>query len=263
MQISNTQWVGVVAGVAAALLVTGIIWFIPTKVEAPSSTSTSTPPVSATSTAPGTPAKVIYTGPFPVNSGETISSWTFKGSYADSDILIAQAKKDIAFLTDLLGKGKYDDYDLYNGRANDYTYLGDGTAAYKDYDRAIQIHPEKGIAYVNLANLMVELRAYRTAADAYARAVAVEPGMLQYHVQRLTYLTGQFPTDNARILEALTAVSKQFGDTSDILSIEAQWLAGQKRYADAIKAWQTVKMLSPANRAAAIDAEIARLQAKQ
>lgn len=263
MQISNTQWVGIVAGVAAALLVTGIIWFLPGRVQAPTSPTSTSTPASATSIAPSAPAKTVYTGPFPINAADSIVSWSFKGSYADSDTLTAQAKKDIAFLTDLLGKGKYDDYDLYSGRANDYTYLGDGTAAYQDYDRAIQVHPGKGLAYVNLANLMVELRAYRTAADAYAKAVMVEPGMLQYHVQRVAYLTQQFPTDTARILSALTAVSKQFGDTSAILSIEAQWLAGQKRYTDAIKAWQTVKMLSPADRAAAIDAEIARLQAKQ
>ncbi|OYV57790.1 MAG: hypothetical protein B7X01_04510 [Acidiphilium sp. 21-62-4] len=61
---------------------------------------------------------------------------------------------------------------------------------------------------------------------------------------------------------ALADASKQFGDNASVLAIEAQWLSGEGRYADAIKAWQTAKMLSPGKDTSAIDAEIARLQSK-
>ncbi len=74
-------------------------------------------------------------------------------------------------LTGLIGKGQYDDYDLYDGIANDYSMLGDGRTAYQYYNHAIQIHPTKGLAYANLAHFMNALGAYRTAADAYAKAV--------------------------------------------------------------------------------------------
>ncbi|MBU6490798.1 hypothetical protein KGQ25_01370 [Patescibacteria group bacterium] len=200
---------------------------------------------------------------FPINSADAISSWSFKGAYTGNDALVAQANADIAKLTGLLGKGQYDDYDLYLGIGNDNNLLGNGTGAYENYDQSIHIHPDKGLAYVNLAHLMDELGAYHTAVDAYAKAVAVEPSVLEYHIERLAYLTRQFPKDNALILAALTDASKQFGDTPSILAIEAQWLTGQGRYADAIKAWETVKMLSPKDRQASIDAEIARLKAKQ
>ena len=200
---------------------------------------------------------------FQVNASDALTSWSFKGSYAGNDILIKQAQADITHLTGLIGKEQYDDYDLYDGIANDYASLGNGKVAYDYYNRAIVIHPKKALAYVNLANLMIKLGAYHTAKDAFAEAVAVEPGMLEYHVERLRFLTEQFPKENAVILGALTDASKQFGDTPAILSIEAEWLAGQKRYADAIKAWQTVKTFSPQDRQMAIDAEIARLQAKQ
>ena len=199
---------------------------------------------------------------FPINAADTISSWTFKGAYTGNATLVAQANADIVHLKGLLGKGQYDNYDLYIGIGNDDNLLGNGSGAYENYDRAIAIYPNQGLAYANLAHLMDELGAYHTAADAYAKAVAVQPSVLEYQTERLAYLTRQFPTDNALILAALTDASNQFGDTPSILAIEAQWLTGQGRYADAIKAWETVKMLSPKDRQAAIDAEIARLKKK-
>ena len=199
---------------------------------------------------------------FPINPADTIVSWNFKGAYAGNAALLAQANADIVHLKSLLGKGKYDNYDLYIGIGDDNNLIGNGAAAYENYDRAIALYPNQGLAYTNLAHLMDELGAYHTAADAYAKAVAVQPSVLEYHVERLAFLTRQFPTDNALILAALTDASKQFGDTPAILAIEAQWLTGQGRYAAAIKAWETVKMLSPQSRQAAINAEIAPLKAK-
>lgn len=199
---------------------------------------------------------------FPISVGDTISDWTFKGAYTGNDTLIAQGNADIVHLKGLLGKGEYDDYDLYIGIANDYNLMGDGKAAYEYYNRAIAVHPDKGLAYVDLAHLMDELKAYNTARDVYAKAIAVEPAQLEYHIEQLDYLTRQFPTDQALILAALTNASNQFGDTAAILQIEAQWLADTGKIADAITAWKTVRMLSPASRQSAIDAEIARLSKK-
>ncbi|MHB1163313.1 MAG: tetratricopeptide repeat protein [Minisyncoccota bacterium] len=260
---------GTTSFVVVVLIAWGV-WSQAAKTPAPVSPASvldiasSTDSIVSTTTVPTSSAQTgVSIKPFPINASDASVSWNFKGSYAGNDTLTAQANADISHLTSLVGGGKYDDYDLYNGIANDYTSLGNGTLAYQYYNRSIRIHPGKGLAYVNLAHLMEKLGAYHTAADAYAKAVAVEPGMLQYHLARLTYITNQFPKDNARITAALTDASKQFGDNASILAIEAQWLTGQGRYADAIKAWQTVKMLSPGKDTSAIDAEIARLQAKQ
>ena len=200
---------------------------------------------------------------FPINASDTIASWNFQGAYTGNSALVDQANADMAHLTSLLGKGQYDDYDLYVGIANDYNLLGNGKAAYDAYDKAVHIHTDKGLAYVDLGHLFDELGAYNTAADAYAKAVHVEPAVLEYHVERLTFLTRAFPNDTAMIQAALKDASDQFGDTAAILAIEAEWLEGQGRYADAVKAWQTVKMLSPASSAAAINAQIARDTAKE
>ncbi|MHB8660826.1 MAG: tetratricopeptide repeat protein [Minisyncoccota bacterium] len=266
MQITKRQWV--VAGigiVAVVFLIFG--WMRYAKTPAPSGTSdltaSSTTPSDTNASSVGTTTPNAVFQSFPINASDTIASWSFKGAYAGNSTLIAQADTDIAKLTGFLGKGTYDDYDLYNGIANDYASLGNGTTAYQYYNRSIRIHPNKGLAYTNLAHLMNELGAYHTAADAYAKAVEVQPSMLEYHLERLAYLTQQFPKDNASILAAFTDASKQFGDSAPVLSIEAEWLESQGRYADAIKAWQTVKALSPADRASAIDTQIARDMAKE
>ena len=201
--------------------------------------------------------------PFPINSQDHLTSWSFKGAYTGNDTLIAQATADSAKLKGELGKGNYPDYDLYIGIGNDADLLGDGKAAYNAYDKAISLLPNQGLAYVDLAHTMDELGAYHTAADAYAAAVHAQSGMLEYHVERLNFLTRQFPDDTTAIQAALKDVSDQFGDTPAILAIEAQWLEAQGKYADAIKAWQADKALSTASSAAAIDAQIARDRAKE
>ena len=200
---------------------------------------------------------------FPINTGDTVASWTFKGPYTGNETLTAQANVDITHLRSLIGKGQYDDYDLYVGIGNDDNLLGDGAGAYANYDRAAKIHPMKGLVYTNLGHLFDELGAYHTAADAYAKAVAVEPVQLIYHIMRLSFLTMRLPSDNALILTALTDASNQFGDNAQILATEAQWLESQKRYVDALSAWERAKLLSPGQDTTAIDAAIARLKAKQ
>lgn len=261
MQISRNQWIITGGILIAILLAAGSVWLTPSRVQAPvtneEGTATSTGS-SATTTSPGE----ATVGPFPINAADTNISWNFTGQYAQSAELTQQAKNDIIHLNGLIGKGEYDDYDVFLGLGNDYTSLGEGKTAYNNYNEAIKIHPKKALVYVNLGVLMAQMHAYYTAADAYAKAVAVEPTSLPYHTARLTYLTEQFPKDNPRILAAFTDASNQFGDTPAVLSIEARWLTSIGRYADAIKAWQTVKTLSSPDRQTSIDAEIARLQAK-
>lgn len=199
---------------------------------------------------------------FPINVADTITSWEFKGTYADNDTLIKQANADVKKLTDLLGKGQYDDYDLYIGIGNDDNFMGDGQAAYDNYNRAIALNPEKGLAFMNLGNLMDGLGAYHTAADAYGKAVLVEAGQMEFHIARLKFLTRQFPDDSALVLTAFGDASTQFGDNASVLIIEADWLTGLERYKDAIAAWERAKTISPGKDTRAMTAEIKRLRAK-
>jgi|CXWL01.1.fsa_nt_gi tetratricopeptide (TPR) repeat protein len=267
MEIIKKHWV-VVGGGFIFVVLAGLLWSQQVQAPVPAvsgNTSTTTPVTTSPVSGEKMSEQTATSAPqlFPINTADNLSIGTFKSIYAGNDVQIQKVKDDITLLTDLLGKGKYDDYDLYNGIANDYSMLGDGVLAYKNFNRAIAVHPTKGLAYVNLARLMDQLGAYQTAADAYTKSITVEPKILAQHVARLEYLTRQFSTDTARLTAAFADASKQFGDAAPILTIEAEWLTSQKRYVDAIKAWETVKILSMAQDTSPIDAAIARLKAKQ
>lgn len=208
--MTKKQWR--IIGVLIAIVALASVYYfkINESVPPPSSAGTldftpaTTKNASTTSDTVPTQDKVVKmvaptTEPFPINTADKITSWSFKGVYDGNETLIAKANVDITLLTGLLGKGKYDNYDLYNGIANDYGFLGDGTQAYLYYNRAIQIHPQKGLAYMNLAHLMDQLGAYHTAADAYAKAVAVQPSIDQFRNAQLDFLTAHFPDEAAKL----------------------------------------------------------------
>jgi hypothetical protein len=205
MQMMGKQWIGAGIGFLIAVLVAGGMWYAGTKkfasvapvAESPASEATTTPP--ATTTASSLPKPIPK---FPINPSDTIVSWSFKGAYAGNDALIAKANADIARLTGILGKGQYDDYDVYIGIGNSYDLMGDGAAAYAEYNHAVSIHPNKGLAYTSIAYLMDELGAYHTAADAYAKAVAVEPLVVQYRTAQLDFLKWRFPEEAAKLQAA-------------------------------------------------------------
>lgn len=270
MRISGAwQWAfGILA--AALIGITGYYAYFSRTVENGTTvqsvvSATGTPHTSGggSSTAQTGPAAPRITNSFPINGADTIQSWMFTGAYTGNAALTARANTDSARLAALLGTGQYDDYDLYLGMGNDSNLLGNGRGAYQHYSRSIAVNPNKGVAYANLAHLMDELGAYHTAADAYARAVAAEPSVLEYHIERLHFLTQRFPADTARIVAALADASRVFGDTAPILTIEGTWLKSQQRYANALKAFETAKALSPGQDTPGIDAEIARLKALQ
>ncbi len=235
MQITKRHWIAAGVGVAIAVGAGAGVWYW----------------------------KASLVPAFPINPADHIASWSFTGPYSGNAALLKQATDDIAHLTALMGKGEYDDYDLHLGIGNDDALIGDGAGAYGEYNRAVKIHPAKGLAYVNLGHLFDLLGAEETAADAYAKAVAVEPAVLEYHVERLTFLTTKFPNDTARIQAALADAAKQFGDVAEVLSIEAQWLTKEGRYADAIAAWERVKLISPGRDMTAVNAAIAHLKTLQ
>ena len=199
---------------------------------------------------------------FPINPQDSIASWNFKGAYTGDAALEQKATADEAKLKGMMTASSSEEYYLYIGIGNDENLLGHGKGAYDAYDKAASLFPNQGLPYADLGHLMEELGAYYTAADAYAAAVHAEPGLLEFHTQRLAFLTRQFPNDTAMIQAALADANKQFGDVAQVLAIEAQWLEGKGQYADAVKAWQRAKLLSPGQNTSGIDAAIARDQAK-
>lgn len=208
MQIIEKQWFVTSVGALVVALAVGVLWYnrvevpVPEIQEPTQSVSTTT----AESLQPEVKKEIVLQAPksvpaiskFPINPADTIVSWNFKGVYTGNDTLIAKANADIAHLKSLIGKGQYDDYDLYVGIGNAASLIGNGESAYQNYNRAVSIHSDKGLAYMNLGHLMDLLGAYRTAADAYAKAAAVEP-IPQYKNAQLDYLMWRFPEEAAQL----------------------------------------------------------------
>lgn len=207
MQLIEKQWFVTSVGALVVVLAVGVLWYdraeapVPEIQEPTQSVSTTT----AESLQSEVKKEIVLQAPkplpaiskFPINMADTIVSWNFKGVYTGNDTLIAKANADIAHLKSLIGKGQYDDYDLYIGIGGAFSLMGNGESAYQNYNRAVSIHPGKGLAYANLGHLMNLLGAYRTAADAYAKAAVVEP-IPQYKNAQLDYLTWRFPEEAAR-----------------------------------------------------------------
>src|SRR3989344_5223455 len=207
-----------------------------------------------------------FTHPLPLAQGDTIASWDVQGTRNDGGELEKKANDQIARLQALLGgdqSGKDDDptdYSLYVGIANQYELLGDGKQAYEYLGRAVSIDPtETGLAWHNLGALMVKLGALKTARTAYAKAVEAQPGVSQYHIARLEFLTDRFAEDTSAVEGAFQEAEAQFGDDASILQVKAAWYTKTLRYQDAITALETMRRLMGGSDAG-IDREIARLK---
>jgi tetratricopeptide (TPR) repeat protein len=200
MELSKKFWISIGAG--AVIVLTTLFFSLREKQDEPSIEI----PVAEEDGAPIVDQETIIkpqaqTKPAPaflVNSKDTISSWSFSGIYAGNESLTIRAQTDIARLQSLLGTGEYQDYDLYNGIGNNYTYLGDGERAFVAYKKAISLDPSRAIVYMNVGNLMEQLDAMYSAKDAYAKAVESEPNTAQYKNAERDFLTHYFPEEGTQ-----------------------------------------------------------------
>jgi tetratricopeptide (TPR) repeat protein len=123
---------------------------------------------------------------YTLSKADHISSWSWKGVYADGGTKQDTTTQQIASLKAELGKGN--DYNVYVGIASQYELLGDGKNAYVYLSKAIVYDPKQGLAYMNMGHLMEELGAFNTAHMAYDAAVAAEPNNSLYEGARQNFL---------------------------------------------------------------------------
>ncbi|MDB5194883.1 MAG: hypothetical protein JWO84_67 [Parcubacteria group bacterium] len=112
---------------------------------------------------------------YPLASGDQVASWNFNGAYADQGPNQTRTVREIQGLKATLGKDKRKDYDVLVGLASEYELLGDGKSAYQYLSQAIAKDGSRGLAYMNMGQLMESLGAIRTARTAFDAAVKAEP----------------------------------------------------------------------------------------
>lgn len=200
----------------------------------------------------------------PLAEGDAVESWNFKGAYTNNPELEQRGKDEIARIEGMLGKdGEIPDYSLYVGIAQQYDLLGDGKKVREYLEKALAIDSAStGLAWMNMGALFEKLGALQTARTAYAKAVEAQPAGMEFHVARLTFLIEHFGGDTAAIEGAFSEAAREFGEAAAFFQLRAQWMSEVGRYAEAIAAWKKVKVFMPPGQDAAIDREIARLEAK-
>jgi tetratricopeptide (TPR) repeat protein len=125
---------------------------------------------------------------YPIGTSDHISSWSWKGVYADGADKQASIEKQIKDLKAKVGTKDANEYDIYVGIASQYELLGDGKNAYAYLNKAIAKNPKAGLAYMNMGHLMEGLGAFATAHAAYDAAVAAEPNNLVFQAARQNFL---------------------------------------------------------------------------
>jgi len=240
MEITKKHWLGAVVGLALAIAAAAAVGlFAPRHADAPqpgvsesslietgaaTTSESEVAPISATASVSSSRSTVA---PPSIIKGDTISSWSFKGVYADSPELVAKADAEIKRLTDLVGRGgEYPDVSIYVGIANQYDLFGDGKQEYDYLVRAISSNGGvSGLPWHNLGVLMEKLGAPLTARVAYQNATLVQPKLKQWHFAYLEFLTTRMKDDVTDIEKAFAAAFANIGQDADILYMQSAWKA--------------------------------------
>lgn len=128
------------------------------------------------------------TNGYPIAKTDHISSWNWKGVYADGAEKQSSIEKQIRDLKSKVGTKGTSDYDTYVGISSSYELLGDGKNAYLYLNKAIAVNPKAGLAYMNMGHLMEGLGAFDTAHAAYDAAVQAEPNNPVFAASRQNFL---------------------------------------------------------------------------
>lgn len=201
--------------------------------------------------------------PHTLQPGETIENWDFAGAYEGNATLEQKARDEMSRLKGLLGieGDEHTDYSIYVALANQHRLLGDGEAQYANLKKALAIDAEgTGLAWNNLAVLLDQLGAKKSALDAYQHAVRAQGQIIQYQLSSLEYHTEHFPDDDVGIEEAFAAAEQIFGENASLLQIKAEWREARGDIAGALVLWKKIATLVP--QSDAIESEIKRLEAR-
>lgn len=179
---------------------------------------------SAATNTPASNSSRSVSSPILIAKGDSITSWNFKGAYADNPELIAKAKSEIDRFSNLVGKGTYTDMILFVSIANQYDLLGDGKQEYDYLNRAVVEGGETtGLPWHNLGVLMTRLGALQTARIAYEKATLVQSGLKQWHYAYLAFLTTHMKDNVALIEKEFTVAKENVGQDPDILQLYSEW----------------------------------------
>lgn len=159
--------------------------------------------------------------PLPLASGDTITSWDFKGAYTGNSELVAKAESEISRISGLLPTATSSKMILLIAVANEYELLGKGKEQYDYLGRAVRADSGNGLPWHNLGVLMERLHAYETARIAYKKAATLQPQFDLYHFAYIEFLIQNMKTRTDVIEDAFTAAEKSIGKVQYLADLRA------------------------------------------
>ena len=160
---------------------------------------------------------------------------------------IAKIKADLAVQT-----LKEDRLAGYNNLGIYQKYLGNYREAYAAYLESLSLESQARVAWQNFADVLLKMKALKSAEMAYKKAVELNKYIPESYVKLADYYKAV--RDDAQVEAtynlAITTIKESMESDTLVLAAYAEWLAGQKRYDEAIKIYQELIVKQPANKEA-------------
>lgn len=160
---------------------------------------------------------------------------------------IEQIKADLA-----IAKDKDQRLADYNNLAIYEKYLGNYRESLNAYLESLKIESLARVAWQNMADVLLKMKAFKSAEMAYQKAVELNKYIPESYVKLADYY--KIAGNNAKIEEtyktAIETVKQSMESDTLILKDYAEWLAGEKRYDEAIKIYEQLMAKQPENKEA-------------
>jgi len=169
---------------------------------------------------------------------------------------LAEAKADLT-----KAEGKEAKLDGYSNLAIYEKYLGNYRESYDAYLESLKLESQARITWQNFADVLLKIKAYKSAEMAYKKAVELNKYIPESYVKLADYYKA---VNNDAMVEAtyklaIITIKESMESDTLVLSDYADWLAGKKRYDEAIKIYEQLIVKQPGNKAA-IERKIEKLK---
>ncbi len=181
---------------------------------------------------------------------EVRANFEKKVSEIKADLTIAKEKEQL--LADYNNLGMYQ------------KFLGNYKEAYNAYLESIKIENKARVAWQNFADVLLKMRAYKSAEMAYKKAVQLNKYIPESYVKLGNYYQAVGDANNVEATYKLGIETIKESMESDTLILDAyaEWLVGQKRYDEAIEIYKQLIAKQPNNKEA-IERNIENIKNKQ
>lgn len=140
----------------------------------------------------------------------------------------------------------------YNNLAIYEKYLGNYRQAYNAYLESLKIESQARVTWQNFADVLLKMKAFKSAAMAYKKAVELNKYIPESYVKLADYYKAVGDDKNVETTYklGLETIKQSLESDTLVLDAYAEWLANEKRYDEAIKIYEELIVKQPANKAA-------------